>query len=359
MKFTLYLLCFLLFSLLSACGGEDGASGDTPVEPLSTFFKSIPEDPIYPESNPYSAAKAELGELLFWDPILSGEQNIACASCHHPDFAWADGRARSVGADGVGLGPDRIGFEETEFHSPSIVNVAFTGMGLEDDPSFISGGYFWDLRAGTLEEQAIEPIKSDVEMRGFVVAEEDILPAVVARLENIPEYVEYFSQAFPEEAAISENTIAQALATFQRTITTGRTRFDDYLDGDDDALNRQEIIGLNKFVNGGCARCHSGPLLADNIIHLDQPVLRDEEAVRTASLRNVELTAPYMHNGSRRSLSDAIDLYEERGDLDVTLDDDDIGEIRAFLRTLTDDSFYRGIPDSVPSGLKVGGDIDL
>ena len=359
MKRVSYLFLVISVLFFSACGGDDGASGETPDEPLSNFFKPIPAEPIYPQDNPYSSVKAELGELLFWDPILSGEQNVACASCHHPDFAWADGRRFSIGSDGVGLGPDRVGFEETPVHSPSILNMAYTGLGLEEDVDFISGGYFWDLRANTLEEQALEPIKSDVEMRGFNVEEQAILPLLVERLEGIPEYVEYFAQAFEEDPIVSEENIAKALATFQRTLVTGRTRFDDYLDGDLEALSGREITGLNKFVNGGCARCHSGPLLSDNTIHLDQPVLRGKDAVRTASLRNANLTAPYMHDGSESTLNRAIGVYEERGDLDVTMDDDDIGDLRAFLDSLTNDGFYRDVPSRVPSGLKVGGDIDL
>ncbi len=359
MKSVTYPFIILSALILSACEDGDGASGATPDEPLATFFKPIPDEPVYPEDNDYSDIKAELGELLFWDPILSGSQNVACATCHHPNFAWADERAFSIGSDGVGLGSDRVGFEETGMHSPSIVNVAFTGMGLEEDTAFVSGGYFWDLRANTLEAQAVQPIKSDVEMRGFDIAEEDIFPIIVERLSAIPEYVEYFSQAFDEEPTITEENIAKAIATFQRTVITQRTRFDDYLDGDETALTPREITGLNKFVNGGCARCHSGPLLSDNTIHEDQPVITSADAVRTPSLRNVALTAPYMHDGSRATLRSAVSLYEDRGDLEVVLDDDDFGDITVFLNTLTDETFYRGVPASVPSGLKVGGDIDL
>ena len=123
-------------------------------------------------------------------------------------------------------------------------------------------------------------------------------------------------------------------------------------------MSNRQVTGLNKFVNGGCARCHQGVLLSDYIVHSGQPVLRGLPAVRTAPLRTASITAPFMHNGSRTSLRDAIDEYDDRGDLDVTFDDDeDTGDVRAFLRVLTNGSFYRAIPASVPSGLPVGGDI--
>ena len=359
MKILAYTSIILLTLMLSACENGDGASGATPMEPLTNFFKPIPDEPVHPQDNAYLDIKAELGELLFWDPILSGNKNVACATCHHPDLAWADGRMLSIGSDGVGLGDNRAGFEETARHSPSIINVAYTGLGLDEDPDFISGGYFWDLRANTLEAQALEPIKSDVEMRGFEIAEDAILPLIIERLTAIPEYAEYFALAFDEQPVITESNIAKAIATFQRTIVNQRTRFDDYLDGDLTALSSTEITGLNKFINGGCARCHSGPMLSDNTIHLDQPVIRDKDAVRTPSLRNVALTPPYMHDGSRDTLRSAVALYEDRGDLEVQLDDDDFNDITAFLNTLTDENFYQNIPTSVPSGLSVGGDIDL
>lgn len=343
----------------AACGGGgDGASGEAPAQPYTDFFTSVTGESLYPRSSPYSVEKEALGEALFWDPILSGDRNVACASCHHPDLAWADGRDLSIGVDGVGLGAEREGVETTEFHSPTVANVAFSGLELDmSEEDFESGPYFWDLRADTLAEQALEPIKSDVEMRGFAIDEQDILDIVVARLEDNDEYRAMFEAAFGVEDPITSDNIAAALATFQRRIVTQPTRFDDFLDGDESALTGREIMGLNKFINGGCARCHSGSMLSDFTIHVTQPVLRGAEAVRTPSLRNVELTAPYMHDGSQRTLRDAIALYEERGDLAVTLEDEDFGDIEAFLRTLTDTDFYQAIPDRVPSELPVGGDI--
>ncbi len=344
--------------VLTGCG-EGGAAGNTPDEPLSTFFRPLPESPVYPDYNPYSAEKETLGELLFWDPVLSGDLNVACASCHHPDHAWADGRARSVGSDGVGLGPARIGSEITAFNSPTVLNVAFGGMGVADsETDFIAGPFFWDARAPLLEDQAVEPIKNQVEMLGYNFEPHEAMPLVISRLQNIPQYVDLFDAAFDGPDVINEDNIAMALATFQRKLITSRTAFDRYLEGDSGALTDRQITGLNKFVNGGCVRCHQGVLLSDYLVHGSQPVLEGLPAVRTAPLRTARITAPFMHNGSRPSLRSAIDEYDDRDDLDVSFDaDDDTGDVDAFLRVLTNGSFYRDIPAAVPSGLTVGGDI--
>ena len=351
--------CIVLISLVILAGcEEEGASGDTPSQLYTSFFTPLPDAAIFPVDNEFSEAKRELGEFLFWDPILSGRMNVACATCHHPDHGWADGRMFSIGVDGSGLGPSRIGILETPFHSPSVLNVAYTGLPqTQPDPGFVSGGYFWDLRAGTLEEQAITPIKSEVEMRSSDFLEDEIMPELVQRLTLIPEYQELFSAAFADPEPINEENIARALATYQRTLTTEPTRFDRFLAGDEAALTAAEVTGLNKFINGGCTDCHSGPMLADNLIDATKPVQVDKPAVRTPTLRNVELTPPYMHDGSRATLRDAIALYEDREDLDVTLADDDFGDIERFLKTLTDGRFSRQVPDYVPSQLPVGGDI--
>ena len=356
-RINLTVITLMAAMIISGCD-EDGASGATPDQPYTDFFTPLPEAAFYPADNPYSAAAETLGEFLFWDPILSGQMNVACASCHHPDFGWADGRAVSVGVDGIGLGPDRDGVALTDVHSPTVLNVAFTGIEqTEIADGFVPGAYFWDLRAATLEDQALQPIESAVEMRGTAFTADQILPEIVSRLGMIPEYVQLFEDAYGPIDPITPQNIARALATFQRGLVTQRTRFDDFLAGDEEALTDGEVYGLNKFINGGCADCHSGPMLSDFTIHADRPVIGGKEAVRTPGLRNVELTAPFMHDGSRTTLGSAISIYEDRGDLGVTLEEDDFGDIATFLRTLTDEGFNRGVPVYVPSHLPVGGNI--
>ncbi|OIQ47625.1 MAG: hypothetical protein BM565_05665 [Gammaproteobacteria bacterium MedPE] len=347
--------------LLVACGGG-GEGGnitvDTGVRDYNEFFVPLPENALYPADNPYNAAKERLGEFLFWDPVLSGNQNTSCASCHHPDFGWADGRRFSIGHDGVGAGPNRLGSQVTDIHSPTIMNVAFTGLTINSQlSSFVSGGYFWDLRADTLREQAIGPIQNPIEMLGDDIPVADALPVMVERLKAIPEYVELFEQAFSSENAITPENIGKALATFQRRIISPNTRFDQFISGNTNVLTQQEIVGLNKFIDGGCARCHSGPMLSDNQIHDDEAIINDE-VVRTPTLRNLSHTAPYMHDGSRATLIDAIATYEGRDDLETPIGEGDFADIAAFLNTLNTNSFYRGKPARLPSGLTVGGNIN-
>ena len=343
---------------LLGCENPGGINNNTQVRDYSSTFSPLPENALYPISNPYNETKERLGESLFWDPILSGDQNTSCASCHHPDFGWADGRQFSIGSDGIGLGPSRYGFEVTPIHSPTIMNVAFTGLNNNDIAnSFVSGGYFWDLRARTLEEQALGPIKNPIEMLGSNISEHEIMSTIVNRLQAIPEYVELFEQAFPVNNAINSENLVKALATFQRKIITSNTRFDQFMAGNQAIFNLQEIAGLNKFIDSGCARCHSGPMLSDNRIHPGEAVI-EGVVVRTPSLRNISATAPYMHDGSSARLVDAIAIYENRDDIEVNINDDDFADIEAFLRTLDSTNVYQNIPEMVPSGLTVGGDIN-
>ncbi|MEM8564245.1 MAG: cytochrome c peroxidase, partial [Pseudomonadota bacterium] len=350
--------------LLAACGREfNGVCAKlTPEQAYSGLlsdgiFSAIPEGPVYPADDPFSQAKVSLGEMLFWDPLLSGDRDTACASCHHPAYEWADGRAFSIGVGGQGLGPNRTGQQLTPLHSPSVLNVAFVGLSGEPSAAFVSGPCFWDGRANTLESQAIEPIKNEVEMRDSSYTEDDILPEIINRLERNAEYVTRFASAFGAKAQISEETIARALAAFQRRLTTKSTRFDRFLNGDTSALSMAELEGLNTFIDVGCAACHNGPMLSDYAIDPSRPVIRNKPSVRTPSLRNVAKTAPYMHDGSQPTLSDAIAFYEERTDLEVTLDEKDVAPIESFLKALTDDAIYRAVPAQVPSGLPVGGDM--
>ena len=358
-------LIILCSAALMGCQNAEGPASDPQIRDYLDTFTPLPSTPVYPQDNQYNQIKEQLGELLFWDPILSGNQNVSCASCHHPDFGWADGRALSVGSDGVGLGPDRFGSQITPLHSPSILNVAFTGLENQAlDESFISGGYFWDLRAQTLEQQALGPIKNPIEMLGFAIDAEQAMPELINRLQSIPEYVTLFEQAFEHSDAINSaiastittENIAKALATFQRKIISPNTRFDEFLAGNQSVFTEREVIGLNKFIDGGCARCHGGPMLSDNLIHTGEAIINNH-VVRTPTLRNISHTAPYMHDGSRSSLRAVLADYEDRGDIEVNIEDEDFADIIAFLATLNTDAFYKEKPSSVPSGLPVGGDI--
>ena len=346
-------------------------------------ISELPLTVIYPNNNPESFAKEELGRLLFWDPILSGTMEVSCATCHHPDFAYADGRERSIGVGGTGLGPDRTGGTRIDRNSPTIVNTAYNGIGNNNNYNPNQAPMFWDNRASGLEEQSIQPILSAVEMRGAQIAEDDILDVLIERLENIPEYVGRFEEVFGS-SQITENRIAQAISTFERSVVSNDSRFDRFMRGETNILSQQELNGLNDFINVGCADCHSGSMLSDFDLHtLSVPNngINDTGATgrydfRTPTLRNIALTGPYMHNGAFNSLDDVLDFYDDisRGNgnsqnnnvndnqiandaRNLNLNGNQIDDIVAFLNTLTDDSFDKTIPMSVPSNLNVGGEI--
>ena len=336
---------------------------------------ALPLMPNYPASNPASQEKEELGRLLFWDPVLSGNFDVSCGTCHHPDHAYADGLERSIGVGGIGIGPDRRGGSLIDRNSPTILNTAYNGIGLTDIYSPERSPMFWDNRESSLESQSIQPILSAIEMRGNDIAEGDIVDVVIGRLEAIPEYAERFEVAFGS-TQITEEMIAAAIATFERTLIANNSRFDQYMRGNANILTQQELNGLDDFIEAGCANCHSGAMLSDFELHtLSVPNngINDAGAngrfdFRTPTLRNVSLTAPYMHNGAFETLDDVMDFYQDisRGNgnsqnnnvadnqiandaRNLNLNNNRINNIIAFLNTLTDNDFDRTIPNTVPS----------
>jgi cytochrome c peroxidase len=357
-------------------------------------------------------ARAELGRLLFWDPILSGSKDTACATCHHPQFAYADGRDLSLGTGSAGLGPRRVDASNGRIpgvkrNAPTILNTAFNGA---DDrrsrPQFDGAAMsvdparapmFWDRRTRGLEAQALEPIKALEELRGTAYSEDAAVGHVVTRLRNIPEYVELFRNAFGPGTSIDASQLGQAIAAFERTLVAMDSPFDRFRAGDANALTAQQRRGLRAFDDVGCDRCHDGPMLSDFDLHAEgvkeHPKLAQPDAgggrfrFRTPSLRNVELTAPYMHNGTLATLQDVLRFYDNgrsenpnvsndtarrgrRDDVDRRtprldrdfqrvddMSEDEMKDIIAFLESLTDPAFDRTIPSRVPSGLTPGGRI--
>jgi cytochrome c peroxidase len=355
-------------------------------------FAALPAAPKTPAGNPATKDKVALGRVLFWDPILSGRRDVACATCHHPRFGYAENRDLSIGVDGIGLGASRhfktastIPFVKR--NSQTILNTAFNGItdGGAHDPS--TAPMFWDLRVNGLEAQALEPIKTLEEMRGDTYTEANAIPSVVARLNAVAEYRDLFARAFSGVRPITGDQLGQALAAFQRSLTASNAPFDRYLRGAPDAMSDAQLRGMRRFQRVGCINCHHGPMFSDYQVHVlgvpDNPRLRVSDAgvdqryaFRTASLRNLTYTAPYMHNGVFDSLRDVLEFYDDvsgrrgrarnahvsREQLDPLLrqlrdPDDRAGDLIAFLEALTDESFDRTVPIRVPSGLKPGGNI--
>ncbi|MEM7350766.1 MAG: parallel beta-helix domain-containing protein [Acidobacteriota bacterium] len=335
---------------------------------LDRPFPAMVERP----DNPLSAAKVELGRLLYFDPILSGDNAVSCAHCHHPDLGFADNRGRSMGLGGEGLGRDRRSGALLRRSSPTVWNAAFNHL------------QFWDGRAADLEEQAGKPIQDAREM-GQDPAE------LVAELQRIPDYVRRFGEAFDEAGAsataVTFERVLFAIAAFERTLLSQDSRFDRYARGDRTALSEAERRGLNLFrsLETRCFECHGLPTFANpdfKVIGVpDPPDLAEPDrgraeiaggeayagAFKVPTLRNVALTAPYMHNGAFTTLAEVIDFYAGGGGVGLRLEvpniDDKIrlfdltpaekNDLIAFLHSLTDESAKPEIPAAVPSGLAV------
>lgn len=389
---------------------------------LAVALSAAPAADAFPDDSAPAITPEELGRLLFWDPILSGPMDVACATCHHPDLAYTDGRDLSLGTESVGLGPTRTRAPGSAIpvvprNAPTLLNVAMNGLddrvgrgpqGRQDEFGQIAAAMvelrparapmFWDSRVRSLEAQALEPLKVREEMRGDAFSEEVAVDSIVARLKAIPEYVALFQEAFPSEDVVTAGQVARSIASFERTLVAVDSPFDRYQAGDLMALSEEERRGLEAFDDARCTQCHDGPMLSDFDLHAEgvaeNPLLAapDEGGrrfrFRTPSLRNVALTAPYMHNGMLATLEDVLAFYDRgqsenpnvgnrrnRGDDDAgnsgvrlaTLDGDfrrvrnmndrEMADIIAFLGALTDPGFDRTIPGRVPSGLPPGGAI--
>ena len=371
-----------------------------------SFLGADPASAQLPEVEAPPASQVHLGSLLFWDPILSGEKDVSCATCHHPEFAWADGRDLSLGPGATGLGPDRTQHADSPVpvvkrNAPTVLNTVYNGVGLRrgrrgqnraQTAGQGSAPMFWDNRVTSLEAQALEPIKAFEEMRGSAYAEDVAVDSVLARLRTLPEYVRLFDEAFGSEGIQSE-TLAQAMAAYQRSLTAVDSPWDRFQRGDSSALSEQQQRGMREFDAVGCDRCHRGPMFSDFQLHaegvMENPLLTEPDTsrgrfrFRTPTLRNVALTAPYMHNGMLPSLEDVLVFYDNgrsenpnvatggrrgRGNGGTPQLDGDFRRVRnmsdrqmedivAFLEALTDDRYDRTIPEQVPSGLPPGGDI--
>jgi cytochrome c peroxidase len=355
-----------------------------------------------------SKAAVELGRLLFWDPILSGGKDVACATCHHPDFAYADGRDLSLGTGAAGLGPARRDMSGGRIpvvkrNSPTVLNTAYNGLDGrrgrrrnldEATPASVNQAaapMLWDSRISSLETQALEPIKSREEMRGDAYSEASAVDNVVARLRTNPEYVSLFKQAFGPDTSIDAQQLGGAIAAFERSLVAMNSPFDRFRAGDRNALTAPQRRGLDAFDAAGCDRCHEGTMFSDFDMHAEgvpeNPRLAEPDPgtrrfrFRTPTLRNVALTAPYMHNGMLATLEDVLRFYDNgrSENPNVVADgatrpgndgavrlarrfvrvndmsDSAMRDIVAFLESLSDTSFDKAIPARVPSGLPPGG----
>ena len=386
-------MVILLFAALCVwVGCSDSKTKKIPVKEvkkISTAISALPARIMDPQDNVNSLEKRELGRLLFFDPILSGNKDVACVTCHHPNTGYAEFLDISIGTNAKGLGskrkfntPNDIPFVKR--NAQTIINTAFNGINTYNKYDPKDAPMFWDNRVKSLELQALEPIKAFEEMRGHGFDETEILDEIVSRLNQIPEYQQMFKTAFGDDAISIEN-LGKAIATFERSLVTNNSRFDQYMRGDNDAILISEKEGFELFKKVGCVNCHNGPMFSDYKVHvlgvpqnnkleIPDAGVKDSFGFRTASLRNLRYTAPYMHNGSLKTLKRVLEFYEDisngksRNPLvlkeqfdpfvrELELSVKDMSLIISFLNTLNDDDFDKTIPQKVPSGLAVGGNI--
>ncbi len=343
----------------------------------SRILSSLPQTPV-----PVNANRAALGKLLFWDPILSGNRDVACATCHLPEHGYADGIEQSIGVGGTGRGKSRItGHTGTvRRNSQGLTNTSWNGIDTLGSYNLLSAPMFWDSRIESLALQALEPIRNLQEMRGEQFTREQIDQEIENRLNNIAEYKTMFTDAFGSNTVTIE-AVGIAIAEFQKTLTANNSPFDQWMRGDTDAMNEEQLSAMQEFVVAGCADCHNGPMFSDFKLHVlgaaEHGILTEPDtgdgtfAFRTPTLRQLHFTAPYFHNGQFASLESAIDFYDEPRSstnpnvatsmldpnlLDIPEMDDGRGSfIQLFLETLNDNDFDQTIPESLPSGLSPGG----
>ena len=387
-------ISMMLFFLWLACN-EDGKTLDKRIDDTDRLSKiyALPTSVEAPADNPTTDAKVELGRFLFFDPILSGEKDVACATCHHPTNGFAESRDISIGVNGSGFGGNRAFKEPNEIpfvkrNAHTVLNTAYNGIDLSAKYDPEEAPMFWDDRVKSLEGQALEPLKALEEMRGTNYTETEILNVVITRLNNITEYQQLFKEAFPTSSEpVNVDNLAKAIAAYERTLVSNNSRFDAFKRGDTDALSEAEKEGMQTFLDVGCAKCHNGPMFSDYQMHVlgvpDNPKLSERDlgfentnAFRTASLRNLRFTFPFMHNGSMKSIKEILEFYEDIAngksrnpnipieDIDplarsLKLKVKDFGPITNFLLSLNDDNFDKSVPEEVPSKLPVGGNVGL
>jgi cytochrome c peroxidase len=303
---------FLLISvpqgLISAPPSEEANANEklAPEEKSEDIKPPLGLPPIpWPKDNPYSKEKADLGRLLYFDKRLSSDGTISCASCHNVPCGYSDCKEIAVG----------IKHSKGTRHSPTIINAAYGTI------------FFWDGRANSLEDQCKGPLGNPKEMT-LIKDPHEAHKLCVEKVRNISGYKILFKKAFGDEE-VTLDKISQAIATFERTILSGNSPYDRYMAGEKTSLSPTQIHGMEVFKKVGCAICHAGFRFTDgrfqNIgVGMDAPdpdlgrylITHHQSewgAFKTPGLREVEHTAPYMHDGSLKTLEEVIDYYDKGG----------------------------------------------
>lgn len=301
----------------------------------------LPTEP-WPTNNPYTEKKAELGRILYFDRRLSADGKINCASCHSSGAGFADYRPLSRGTLG----------REGSRHAPTVINAGYQTL------------LFWDGRAKSLEEQVLGPVGNPKEM-ALVEDPHEAYQLCEERIRDIPGYHPLFKAVFGNDD-ITMDQISQAIATFERTIVSGNSPYDRYMAGDKSAMTEEQIYGYEVFKRSKCNECHKEPLFSDKEFHnigigmdAEKPDLgryvitkddKDWGAFKTPTLRESTKTFPYMHNGSKKKLSDVIDFYDKGGTPNKNLDkkihplnlsEKDKAALMSFLKSLEGEGWQK------------------
>jgi cytochrome c peroxidase len=261
----------------------------------------------YPQGNAPNAARVELGHTLFFDPRLSGDGNMSCASCHNPALGWSDGLPTARGVKSTVLGRA----------SPTVFNTGYNSIQM------------WDGRKKSLEDQAMGPMQANVEMNMDIAK-------LFQWIGSSAGYKALFARAYPGEP-INEDTLSKAIASFERTVVSRNAPFDRWVKGDAAALSARQVEGFKVFVGkGNCVACHSGANFTDNGFHnlglaswgvaepdmgryAQKPVPAMRGAFKTPTVREVARTAPYFHDGSAKTLMEVVNYYDRGGDVKTNL----------------------------------------
>jgi len=320
--------------LMAIAGFSHSAVADISAGDPSLQKWLMPSSVPYPDGNKPNAARTSLGKKLFFDPRLSGAGNTSCATCHNPMQGWSDGQKTALGVKSKVL--DRA--------SPVVTNTAFNSVQM------------WDGRKRTLEDQAMGPMEATVEMNMDI-------GKLFKWLKSNNGYKVAFEKAYPGEG-ISQSTVSKAIATFERTVISDNSPFDHWVKGDKNAMTAQQVNGFKIFLDenrGNCAVCHSEPNFVDNGFHniglasyaSDKPDLGRynqlplpsvKGAFKTPTLRDIELSAPYFHDGSAATLMEVMQTYADHGYSEgnlsssikkIKLTNKDMEDLVAFMKALT------------------------
>jgi cytochrome c peroxidase len=321
----------LAVCLATGAAAAQEADTDAPAaaelrELATGLFSPLPMNPPELPGNVLTRARIDLGTQLFFDPRLSRSWVFSCNSCHNIGMGGVDGLEVSIGH----------GWQTGPRNSPTVFNAVF------------NAAQFWDGRAADLAEQAMGPVQAGVEMASTP-------ERVVETLTSMPGYIAAFEAAFPgQEDPVTFENMALAIEAFEATLITPNDRFDQFLQGDDNALDAAEKRGLLAFIEQGCAACHNGVNLGGQAYFPFGVVERpgghvlpegdrgrfqvtetaDDYVFRASPLRNIALTAPYFHSGVTWDLEEAVAIMGV-SQLGAELDEAAIGDITALLRTLS------------------------